>query len=205
MSNQKDHGSMKNLDRCYSAVLQSSTKGISAVEIAKQLGKHRTSVHKYLNTLEYMGKVENEHGIYRVKTGEQTIKPLEKEIVIEFPLPKDQLLATALLEIQAKDCERVKFLQLAETYRTLLEKLRETRTIKIRGKNVDDLDLEKIQNLILQVNHKGSKIDFKGLLKSLRKSPNENKNMRHHALASPLQKEQHGFSYSSTKPQSSET
>jgi len=67
-------------------VQQSSTKGISAVEIAKKLGKHRTTVHGYLTTLEYMGKVESKHGLWYAKTGVQTIKPLEKEIVIELPM-----------------------------------------------------------------------------------------------------------------------
>jgi hypothetical protein len=117
-----------------------------------------------------MEKVESKNGIWRAKTTEQTIEPLEKEIVIELPLPKDQAVPTGLLEILARDCERAKCPLTAETYRILLEKLKETRTIKIKGKNVDDLDLEKLQNLILQANHKGSKIDFKGFLKILKKS-----------------------------------
>lgn len=170
MSNQKNHESMEKLDKCYNVVLQSSAKGISAVEIAKRLGKHRTTVHGYLNSLELMGKVENEQGIWRAKTGEQTIKPLEKEIVIELPMPKDQWQRIALLEALAKDCERENFPETASIYRILLEKFRETRTIKIKGKNVDDLDLEKLGNLIQQANKKASKVNLRGLFKSLKRS-----------------------------------
>ena len=169
MSNQKHHEYMKKLDKCYNVVLQSSTKGISAVEIAKKLSIHRTTVHGYLNSLELMGKVENEHGIWRAKTGEQTIKPLEKEIVIELPMPKDQWHRIALLEALAKDWEEANFPKTANTYRIFLEKFRETRTIKIKGKNVDDLDLEKLGNLIQQANEKSSKVNLKGLLKGLKR------------------------------------
>jgi len=176
MSNQKYHEYMMKLDKCYNVVQQSSTKGgIKAAEIAEKLNIHRTTVHGYLNSLELMGKVQNEHGIWRAKTGEQTIKPLEKEIVIELPLPKDQAVPIGLLEILAKDCERAKLPQTAETYRILLEKLRETRTIKVKGKNVDDLDLEKLGNLIQQANERSSKASLKGFLKSFKRSRTNNR------------------------------
>ena len=169
MSNQKNHETMNKLDKCYNVVLQSSAKGgISAVEIAKKLGVHRTTVHGYLNSLELMGKVENEHGTWHVKTGEQTIEPLEKEIVIELPIPKDQWQRVVLLEALAKDWEEV-FPEPGNLYRICLEKLRETRTIKIKGKNVDDLDLEKLGNLIQQANQKSSKVNLRGLFKSLKR------------------------------------
>ena len=170
MSNQKRHEYMKKLDKCYNVVRQSSTKGISAVKIAVKLGVHRTTVHGYLNSLELMGKVENEHGIWRVKTGEQTIKPLEKEIIIELPLPKDQAVPIGLLEMLAKEGERAKLPRTAQTYRILLEKLRETRTIRIKGKNVDDLDLERLGNMIQQASEKRSKVNLRGLFKSLKGS-----------------------------------
>jgi len=160
---------MTKLDKCYKVVLQSSAKGIHVDEIGEKLGVHRTTVYSYLNSLGFKGKVESDHGIWRVKTGEQTIKPLEKEIVIELPVPEDKWRQIASLEVLAKDCERVKFFELADFYRTLLESLRETRTIKITGKNVDDLDLEKLGNLIQQANQKSSKVNWKGLLKSLRR------------------------------------
>ena len=150
-------------------VLQSSTKGISAVDIAKQLHLHKTTVHKYLKTLEYMGKVENGQGIYRVKKGEHTIQPLEKEIVIELPMPKDQWQRMALLESMAKDWEGMDLPEDGNLYRISLEKLRETRTIRVKGKNVDDLDLQKIANLIQQANEKSSLLNFRGLFKSLKR------------------------------------
>jgi biotin operon repressor len=169
MSNRKDHEFKENLERCYNIVQQSSTKGISAVEVAEKLGKHRTTVHGYLNTLEYMGRVESQHGTWRVKTGEQTIKPLEKEIVIELPMPKNQWQRMALLEAMDKDWKGT-FPETESIYRILLEKFRETRTIRIKGKNVDDLDLEKLGNLIQQANEKSSKVNLKGMLKSLKRS-----------------------------------
>jgi len=169
VSSQKYHEYMMKLDECYKVVLQSSAKGISAVEIAKKLGWHRATAHKYLNSLELMGKVESQHGIWRAKTGEQTIKPLEKEVVIELPIPKDQWRQIALLKVLAEDCERENLVETAKTYRILLETLRDTRTITITGKNVDTLDLEKLGNLIQQANKKSSKVNFKGLLKSLRR------------------------------------
>jgi len=170
MANQKNRESMKKLDKCYNVVLQSSSKGISAVEIARKIGKHRTTVHGYLASLELMGKVYSERGTWRVKTGEQTIKPLEREIVIELPLPKNQLESVALLEMLIKECEIKKYLITAEIFRTLLETLRETRTIKIKGKNVDDLDLEKLGNLIQQAHKKSSKVNLRNLFKILKKS-----------------------------------
>jgi hypothetical protein len=174
MSNQKDHESMKKLDKCYNTVLQSSAKGISADEAAKKMGVHRTTAYGYLNSLELMGKVENGHGIWRAKTGDQTIKPLEKEIVIELPMPKNQWQRMGMLEAMAKDWEASNLPEDGNLYRILLEKFRQTRTITIRGKNVDDLDLEKLGNLIQQANQKTSKINLKGLLRSLKRSHTSN-------------------------------
>jgi len=169
MSDKRDVESTKNLNRCYNVVLQSSTKGISAIDIAKQLHLHKTTIHKYLKTLEYMGKVENEQGIYRVRKGEHTAQPLEKEIVIELPMPEKQWQRMALLEAMDKDWKGT-FPETTSLYRICLEKLRETRTIKIRGKNVDDLDLERLGNLVQQANEKSSLFNFKGLFKSLKRS-----------------------------------
>ena len=166
MSDKRDVESTKNLNRCYNVVLQSSTKGISAIDIAKQLHLHKTTIHKYLKTLEYMGKVENEQGIYRVKKGEHTIQPLEKEIVIELPMPKNEWQRMVLLEEAAKTFGAT---ESDNIFKTSLEKLKETRTIRITGKNVDDLDLQKIANLIQQANEKSSLLNFRGLFKSLKR------------------------------------
>jgi primosomal protein N' len=170
MSSQKDHEFKENLEKCYSLVQQSSAKGgISAAELAKKLAKHRTTVHGYLNTLEYMGKIESQHGAWHAKTGEQTIKPLEKEILIELPLPKSEVQRMALLEHFANDWEE-SFPNSESIYKTILEKSRETRTIRITGKNVDDLDLQKIANLIQQANQKSSLWNFKGVFKTFKRS-----------------------------------
>jgi DNA-binding MarR family transcriptional regulator len=168
MSSQKHHELMKNLDRCYDAVLLSSTKGITAAEISKEIGMHKTMVHRNLNTLELMGKVESQHGLWRV-TGEQT-KSSEKEITIELPMPKNQWQQVTLLEMMARECEDHQLPDIAEMYRIPLEKLKETRIIKIRGKNVDDLDLQRLGNLIQQANEKTSKFNLKRLIKNLKRS-----------------------------------
>jgi transposase len=168
MSTKKDHDFKENLEKCFNIVQQSSTKGTSAVEVAEKLGVHRTTVHGYLNTLEYRGRVENQHGTWRATTEEQP-KPLEKEIVIELPLPKKDWQRIALLEDMAQVFHEPeqKTPNFAEIF---LEKFRETRTIRITGKNVDDLDPEKIGKLIQQANEKASKISLKGLLKGLKRS-----------------------------------
>ena len=49
-----------------------------------------------------------------------------------------------------------------------MKKFDETRTIRITGKNVDDLDLEKVANLILQANEKSSKLNVKKLIKKFK-------------------------------------
>jgi len=171
MSSRKDHENMDKLDSCYKLVQQSSAKGgIKAVEIAEKLGFHKTTIYDQLNSLQFAGKVYSDQGLWKATTGEQTIKPLEKEIVIELPIPKDLMVEVSLLEIYAKHAERKQYSWTAEIFKILLEKLRETRTIKIKGKNVDDLDLEKLGNLIKQANKKSSKVDLKGLFKSLKKS-----------------------------------
>ena len=165
---------MVNLDRCFSIVQQSSTKGgATAIEIAKKLNKHRTTVHRYLTSLELMGKIESQHGTWYAKTGEQTIKPLEKEIVIELPMPKNEWQRTVLLEHYAElfgkhtaDSDNV--------FKISLEKLKETRTIRIKGKNVDDLDLEKVVSLIKQANENSFIVDLKGLLRGFKKRSSSN-------------------------------
>jgi len=58
---------MENLDRCYKVVQQSRT-GTSAIKVAEELKIHRTTAHSYLNTLELMGKVYSEKGLWYAKT-----------------------------------------------------------------------------------------------------------------------------------------
>jgi hypothetical protein len=56
----------------------------------------------------------------------------------------------------------------AKMEQTIIEKFNETRRIKITGKNVNDLDLEKVCNLVIQANEKSSKVSFKRILNSLK-------------------------------------
>jgi DNA-binding Lrp family transcriptional regulator len=168
MSNQKDHEKMKKLDKCYSVVLQSSTKGISAAEISRKLNIHKTTVHHHLNSLELSGKVENRGGVWCAKAGEQTARPLEREIVIELPMPKGEWQRMVFLEQFAQDWEKMFPNDSDNVFRISLNKLKETRTITIKGKNVDDLDLEKLGNLIQEANKKSSRVNLTGLFKNLK-------------------------------------
>jgi DNA-binding MarR family transcriptional regulator len=169
MTTKKEHESMENLDKVYNLVQQSSAKGgINATTIGEKLGMHRTTVHKHLNSLELMGKVESAHGLWVTKTGEQTIKPLEKEIVIELPMPKNKWFDVARLQVHADYMQEMGLSGVADMEKTIIEKFNETRRIKITGKNVSDLDIEKVSNLILKANEKSSKVSFKGILKSLK-------------------------------------
>ncbi len=164
---------MEKLDKCYSIVQQSSAKGIRTTEIAKKLGVHRTTAYKHLNSLELMGKVENKQGIWYAKTGEQTIKPIEKEIIIELPMPKDKWYNVARIEAYADYLEDMEMPDLAKMHRTFIEKFNETRTIRIKGKNVDDLDLEKLGELIQQTTKKSSRFNLGNLLKGSKKSKSD--------------------------------
>jgi predicted transcriptional regulator len=166
VATQKDHKSKDSLDRCYKVVQQSGAKGIRALEIAEQLGIDKTTVHRHLTSLDLRGKVESKSGRWFAITGEQTVKPLEKEIVIELPMPKNEWQRMVLLEEFAKIFGTTKS---DNIFKTSLEKLKETRTIRITGKNVDDLDLQKIANLIQQANEKSSLLNFRGLFKSLKR------------------------------------
>jgi DNA-binding protein YbaB/biotin operon repressor len=168
MSDRRKRKLTENLNRCYKVVLQSSSKGISAVDIAKQLGVHRTTVHSYLNTLELMGRVYSEHGLWYAKTENKRIKPVESEIVIELPIPKNQWAEISALEAFAKLLEKDQLTESAETIKILLENLRKTRTIKIESKNMDNLDLEKLQSLILQAYERSSKVKSSKLSKIFR-------------------------------------
>jgi len=87
---------MEKLDSIYKIVQQSSTTGISAVKIAEKLGKppsYRTTVHRYLNTLEFMGKVYSEKGLWFPKNAKQTtIRDLFSEIRAEVERIKEDFI-----------------------------------------------------------------------------------------------------------------
>lgn len=168
MSNKRRRKLLDSLNSCYNVVLQSSAKGINTVDIAERLGVHRTTVHNYLTSLEFRGKIYNEHGVWFAKTGEHEIKSSEKEIIIELPVPKDQLVEESILEIYAKQNAEMQLPQTTEMMNLLLKKLKETRTIKIIGKNVDNLDLASLQSLILDAYETSSKLKSRNLRKHLK-------------------------------------
>ena len=81
---------MEKLDSCYRVVQQSST-GISAIKIAEKLKIHRTTVHRYLNILELMGKVRSEKGLwFPVNAKQTTIRDLPSEIRAEAERIKEE-------------------------------------------------------------------------------------------------------------------
>jgi len=53
----------------------------------------------------------------------------------------------ARLQVHADYVKGLRLHKIARIEKTILEKLDETRTIRIRGKNADDLDLEKLETL----------------------------------------------------------
>lgn len=55
-------------------------------------------------------------------------------------------------------------------FRIAHEKLNETRTTRIKGKNVDDLNLENLGKLIRQANENSLKVSSRGSFKSLKSS-----------------------------------
>jgi Mn-dependent DtxR family transcriptional regulator len=178
MPSRKQHESMMNLEKCLTLVQQSSAKGgISAKEVGEKLSVHRATAHGYLNTLEYMGKVESQHGRWFAKKGKQTVKPLEKEFVIKLPIPKNEVQRLAFIEAQAKKFERMNLSDLAEDLNIILNKYNESRTIRIKGKNVDDIELQKLANMIQEANERGSKTDVKNVFKGLKKRLNAQKSL----------------------------
>ena len=168
MTIKRYHERMMKLDECYNVLPQNSAKGMSAADIAEKLGKDRSTVHRYLNSLEQRGRVENSHGLWFAKTGEQTIQPLEKEIVIELPISKNDWQREAFAEglsnlVGGSDPEDRNIIKIS------LEKMKETRTIRIKGKNVDDLDLEKLGKLIQEAYEKRTNFSLKRLFKRVRR------------------------------------
>jgi hypothetical protein len=169
MSVKKDHERMDILDKIFRSVQQSSAKGgTRAVEIAQKLNIHRATVHRHLSSLELMGKVEDKGGRWFAKVGEQSIKPSEKEIVIMLPLPKNLVAHAMALEAHARLLEDSGFEKTASTERIILEKIDESRSIKITGKNVDDIDLVRMGELIQQASQKGSRLKLRSIIKKLR-------------------------------------
>ena len=76
----------------------------------------------------------------------------------------------AKLEIYSNYLEEMGFSKSAKIPKTIIEKFNETRTIRINGKNVDDLELKKLGNLIQQATKKSSKFSFGRLFKGSKKS-----------------------------------
>lgn len=84
MLDERQRKRMKSLDSIYN-VVQQSRMGISAVDIAKKLGKnsnYRTTVHRHLTSLELTCRVRNEHGLWYPIVG--PISELKRDPTTEF-------------------------------------------------------------------------------------------------------------------------
>jgi len=155
MSEKRKREFMEKLDSCYSVVQQSSAKGkgISAREVAEKLKIHRTTAHTYLNTLELMGKVYSEKGLWYAKEqGSILEKEKEFELTIELPHEdEDEREFEARLKLLAT--EHPDYFDFLEKY---LEARKEARTIKIRGKNLDAIK-DELPKMIMEAWEKHNK------------------------------------------------
>jgi biotin operon repressor len=175
MSSKKDHEMMDNLDSCLSLVKQSSAKGISAQDLAKKLGKHRTTIHSYLTSLELRGQVESKHGLWYPREIVEKItnskkNSTEKEIIIRLPLPKSDVNRMILLD----NADQHFSSRRDNIYRKSIDRLEETRTIRIIGKNVDDLELQKIAEVVKEATESSYKNWFRNPFKKSKKSQSKN-------------------------------
>ena len=84
-------------------------------------------------------------------------------------MPKNKWFDIARVEAYADYLEDIEMSNLAKMHRTFIEKFNETRTIRIKGKNVDDLNLEKLGELIQQATKKSSRFNLRGLFKNSKK------------------------------------
>ena len=69
---------MNSLDKCYKT-LQQNSKGLRAVDIAKELKLSRSTIHRNLSTLQLRGKVEERNSIwYAIQNSQnQNLNPIK--------------------------------------------------------------------------------------------------------------------------------
>jgi hypothetical protein len=167
MSPKKQHEFMDKRQQCLELIQQSSPKGgITAVELSEKLGCHRTTIYDQLNALYNRGLIESDQGKWRVSSTAQRVQPLEKEIIIKLPLPKKELNRAVLIESTSKLFDD----DPDSPVRILRDKLEETRTIRIIGRNVDQLDLQKVSELVKQATENSYKAKFKNLFTKPKKA-----------------------------------
>jgi len=54
---------MNSIDKCYKS-LQQNSRGLRAIDLAKELNLHRSTIHRNLSTLQLRGKVEERNGVW---------------------------------------------------------------------------------------------------------------------------------------------
>jgi hypothetical protein len=85
-------------------------------------------------------------------------------------MPKNKWFDVARLQLDADYMEEIGFPEIAKMEKTIIEKYNETRTMRIKGKNLDDLDLEKLGNLVQQATERSSGFSLKNILRKIQKS-----------------------------------
>lgn len=102
---------MEKLDSCYKLLRQSRT-GLTAIELAKKLGKHRATIHRELNSLELMGKVRNEGGRWKVREDQHSMQPVEIPSIVRRVFQQTDEVKQILFKKKdfAEALERMKFI-----------------------------------------------------------------------------------------------
>ena len=120
---------MNSLDKCYKT-LQQNCRGLRAVDLAKELNLHRSTIHRNLSSLQLRGKVEERNGIWYANQNSQNqnlnpVKTLMEELVnltlkqaefkaeIQFindynPYNSDPQIDINELEIKIEELEKLK-------------------------------------------------------------------------------------------------
>jgi DNA-binding MarR family transcriptional regulator len=105
MSDKRKRELLDNLERSYKVVQQSSSKGISASDLKERLKVHKTTAHGYLNSLELMGRVYSQHGLWYSNTSIRTASSERDEyqrLEDEIEKAKEDFIRGQRFEAQAR-------------------------------------------------------------------------------------------------------
>lgn len=132
MSDKRKREWLENLGKCYKFV-QQSLSGRSAIEVAKELGIHRSTAHSLLNSLELAGKVHSEHGLWKANLEAGTLGKLDKyeRLEAELDKAKEDMIASRFLEADMRIALALSGIDLTEKNHKKLRLLLEQRKSEI--------------------------------------------------------------------------